>query len=198
VRLAEDAAGRGEPGRPREFARCVKTRRPGCGGVRKGGEPMSVNADAVTGGPPRSAQFRLYGELARPVTLPVAALLRWPHHRADVAFACVTSGTQRHTFPGPLLRDVVTTQGPAFTAGRRKDRWRYLLAVAGRDGHRAVLSWAEIDPEFGNANVLLATVMDGHPLDAIGCQLVVPDDICGARYVSSITTVWFGTHAFTP
>jgi hypothetical protein len=55
-----------------------------------------------------------------------------------------------------------------------------------------VLSWAEIDPEFGGQQILLATSIDGTPLDDTGPQLVVPADVCGARYVSGITEVWVG------
>lgn len=142
------------------------------------------------------ATFRLCGDLSRPVTLRVDDLRRWPQHRAEVAFDCLTNGEQAHVFTGPLLWDVLSAAGPAFDAARRKERSRFLLAVTGRDGHQAVLSWAEIDPEFGNAPVLLAGSMDGLPLDACGCQLVVPGDRCGARYVSAITTVWCGAHVF--
>ena len=140
--------------------------------------------------------FVLQGELRRPTTLTVAALREgWEQHRADVVFDCATSGPQRHTFDGPLLRDVVTAAGPGFDARRRKDRSRFLLAVTGGDGHHTVLSWAEIDADFGDAPVLLATRMDGRALDAQGSQLVVPSDRCGARYVSAITRIWVGACA---
>lgn len=66
---------------------------------------------------------------------------------------------------------------------------RFLIAVTGADGHRALLSWAEIDPDFGQARVLLATRIDGTPLDARGPQLVLPQDRCGARHISGITAV---------
>ena len=84
---------------------------------------------------------------------------------------------------------------PAFNAALRKDRSRFMLAVTGGDGHHAVLSWAEIDADFGDSPILLAVAMDGRHLDA-GSQLVVPTDRCGARYVSAITGVWFGACAF--
>jgi hypothetical protein len=145
-----------------------------------------------TAAPPRT--LRLYGDLARPADLSVAELRRWPAHRTEVVFDCATNGAQRHVFAGPLLRDVITQAGPAFDARRRKDRSRFLLVVFGGDGHRAVLSWPEIDAEFGNAPVLLATSLDGRPLDAEGSQLVVPHDACGARYVSAITGIWVGAY----
>lgn len=68
----------------------------------------------------------------------------------------------------------------------------FLLAVSGGDGHHAVLSWAEIDADFGNAPMLLATCLDGEDLDAAGTQLVVPSDRCGARYISAVTSIWIG------
>lgn len=123
---------------------------------------------------------------------------RWEQHRAEVVFECATSGPRRHTFSGPLLREVVTEAGPAFDARRRKDRSRFMLAVTGGDGHHTVLSWGEIDTDFGGAPVLLAAVMDGRPLDPAGSQLVVPSDRCGARYISAISSVWVGTPAAFP
>ncbi|WP_413230086.1 hypothetical protein [Kitasatospora herbaricolor] len=55
-----------------------------------------------------------------------------------------------------------------------------------------MVSWAEIDPDFGGQRILLATSMDGAPLDESGPQLVVPADHCGARYVSGVTAVRLG------
>ncbi|MGW1185973.1 molybdopterin-dependent oxidoreductase [Streptomyces drozdowiczii] len=152
--------------------------------------PSTVPRPAPTG------TFALWGDLADPVTLSVARLRRdWEQHRAEVVFDCATSGPQRHTFAGPLLRDVVAVTLPRFGPLRRKERSRFLLAVSGGDGHHTVMSWAEIDADFGNAPVLLATRMDDHDLDEAGTQLVVPSDRCGARYVSAVTGIWLGRHA---
>ncbi|WP_327418161.1 molybdopterin-dependent oxidoreductase [Streptomyces sp. NBC_01233] len=98
-------------------------------------------------------------------------------------------------YAGALLRDVVAGAGPAFHARRRKDRSRFLIAVSGGDGHHAVLAWSELDEDFGDSPVLLATRLDGEELDEAGAQLVVPSDWCGARYVSAVTHVWFGALA---
>ncbi|MEV7403022.1 molybdopterin-dependent oxidoreductase [Streptomyces sp. NPDC091267] len=143
--------------------------------------------------PPLLAPFALLGDVERPATLTVEDLrTRWEQHRAEVVFDCATNGPQHHRFEGPLLREVVLDAQPVFDARRRKDRSRYLLSVTGGDGHHTVLSWAEIDADFGNVPVLLATRMDGQDLGATGSQLVVPADRCGARYVSAITQVQVG------
>ncbi|WP_327278350.1 molybdopterin-dependent oxidoreductase [Streptomyces sp. NBC_01224] len=141
----------------------------------------------------RTASLALRGDVDRPATLTVRDLREgWKQHRTEVVFDCATSGPQRHSFEGPLLREVILNAGPAFDPQRRKDRSRFLLAVTGGDGHHTVLSWAEIDADFGNVPVLLATRMDNRELDAVGSQLVVPADRCGARYISAITQLWVG------
>ncbi|WP_329612245.1 molybdopterin-dependent oxidoreductase [Streptomyces brevispora] len=143
--------------------------------------------------PPLLAPFALRGDVECPVTLTVQDLRSgWEQHRAEVVFDCATNGPQHHSFEGPLLREVVLDARPVFDARRRKDRSRYLVAVTGGDGHHTVLSWAEIDADFGDVPVLLATRMDGRSLDAAGSQLVVPADRCGARYISAISHVWVG------
>ncbi|MFC9842786.1 molybdopterin-dependent oxidoreductase [Streptomyces sp. NPDC060223] len=135
------------------------------------------------------AELALTGDLARPARLTVPDLLAWPQHRVRVSFECATSGTQHHRFAGPLLHDVLSDAGPVFDPARRKDRLRFLIAVSGMDGHHALLSWAEIDPDFGRAPVLLAASIDGTPLDRAGPQLVLPQDRCGARHISGINAI---------
>ncbi|MEU0840716.1 molybdopterin-dependent oxidoreductase [Streptomyces sp. NPDC005962] len=135
------------------------------------------------------ADLVLTGDLNRPARLTVSDLLAWPQHEADVSFECATSGIRHHRFTGPLLHDVLAAAGPVFDPARRKDRLRFLIAVSGTDGHHALLSWAEIDPDFGRAPVLLAVGIDGVPLDHAGPQLVLPQDRCGARHISGITAI---------
>ncbi|MDN3058624.1 molybdopterin-dependent oxidoreductase [Streptomyces sp. SRF1] len=135
------------------------------------------------------ARFTVVGDVLRPARLAVADLRAWPLRRVRVSFECATSGVRHHRFEGPLLHDVLRTSGPSFDPARRKDRLRFLIAVTGGDGHHAVLSWGEIDPDFGNAPVLLATRIDDTPLDPHGPQLVVPQDRCGARHISGVTSL---------
>ncbi|MFJ3234070.1 molybdopterin-dependent oxidoreductase [Streptomyces sp. NPDC086787] len=135
------------------------------------------------------AGVALHGDLARPARLSVRDLLGLPQHRVRVGFECGTSGIRRHRFTGPLLYDVLADARPGFDPAQRKDRLRFLIAVTGADGHHALLSWAEIDPDFGHAPVLLAATIDDTPLDRAGPQLVLPQDRCGARHISGITAI---------
>ncbi|MDQ0989688.1 hypothetical protein [Streptomyces sp. V3I7] len=135
------------------------------------------------------AEVALTGDLARPSRLTVPDLFGWPQHRVRVVFECATSGAQQHWFAGPRLYDVLADAGPGFDPARRKDRLRFLIAVIGADGHHALLSWPEIDPDFAHAPVLLAVSIDDTPLDGAGPQLVLPQDRCGARHISGIMAI---------
>ncbi|MET9338373.1 hypothetical protein [Nonomuraea sp. NPDC003804] len=150
-------------------------------------EPASI--DRRTGG-----ELALSGEVRVPAWLSVAMLREMPQREMTVNFQCRSSGPRRHYFTGPLLIDVLRLAEPLFDPAERKDRLRFLVAVKGRDGHRAVLSWGEIDPEFGNTAALLAVSMDCRDLDEQGPHLVMPGDHCGARHISEVTCirVWAG------
>jgi hypothetical protein len=140
-------------------------------------------------GPAAGRCIRLAGDVRSPRTLNLPDLWTLHQHEAEVEFTCRKSGSRHHRFAGPLLLDVARLADPAFTRGERKDRLRFLISVRAHDGHRVVLSWAEIDPEFGNRPVLLGLTRDGQPLDAEGPQLVVPGDACGARHISGVADV---------
>jgi hypothetical protein len=59
------------------------------------------------------------------------------------------------------------------------------------DGYRVVFALAELDPDFGNAQVLVAENVDGHPLSANDgpLRLVVPGDKRQARWIRLLTTL---------
>ncbi|MEV3981976.1 hypothetical protein [Nonomuraea sp. NPDC049758] len=134
----------------------------------------------------------LTGEVRVPVELSMAALRSMPQRETTVSFECRSSGPRRHHFAGPLLLDVLHAAGPLFDPGERKSRLRFLISVLGRDGHRAVLSWGELDPEFGNTPAMLAVCMDCRALDEQGPHLVLPGDRCGGRHVSGVTGIRVG------
>ncbi|MFL1379737.1 MULTISPECIES: hypothetical protein [unclassified Nocardiopsis] len=119
----------------------------------------------------------------------VTDLSPFRHRTATAEFLCATSGPRRHVFRGPLLYEVLTALAPLMSEMPRRTRAHCVVRLRGRDGHRAAVSWAEIDPEFAGAPFLLATAMDGVPLGENGPQLVSPGDRCGARFISAITRV---------
>jgi hypothetical protein len=65
----------------------------------------------------------------------------------------------------------------------------YVLAT-GTDGYSAVLSLAEVDPEFREGQVIVADSRDGKVLGKSGpYQLIVPDDKRPARWVHNLNSI---------
>ena len=60
--------------------------------------------------------------------------------------------------------------------------------VSAKDGYQIAFSIGEIHPEFGNTPLILATEVDGKPLEG-GWRIVVPGDKRGARAIHDITKI---------
>ena len=140
-----------------------------------------------------TGRIRVRGAVRSPRDLGMADLHSMPQHEREIVYTCRTSGLRRHRFTGPLLLDVLRQAEPSFAPDQRKDRLTFLISLRAGDGHRVVLSWAEIDPEFGNSAILLGLTRDGIRLDDQGPHLVVPGDVCGARNVSGIVDLHLHT-----
>lgn len=155
-------------------------------GIRRA-RASADGADRVLGVGGVDRVLRLAREVCAPRGLTMADLRALPQFEQAVAFTCRKTGLRRHVFGGPSLLEVALLAEPMFVPAERKSRARFMISLRGGDGHRVPLSWAEIDPEFGNQRVLLGILRDGEALDGEGPQLVVPGDVCGARNVSGVT-----------
>ena len=89
-----------------------------------------------------------------------------------------------------LLALLQREQVPTGTAQHGAQLDRYVLAEAG-DGYRVVFALGELDPAFGNREVLLADRRDGQPLaEGQGpLRLVVPGDGRGGRWVRDVRRI---------
>src|SRR5262249_46839909 len=111
-----------------------------------------------------------------------------PSQEATVEFRAGNT-SERHTYRGVLLVDLLTAAHPMF--GPRNDKLRWYVSVDATDDYEVVLAWAEVDPEFEGKKVLVAFAENGQPLgDGDGmARLVVPGDARGGRYVSAIRSI---------
>jgi hypothetical protein len=66
----------------------------------------------------------------------------------------------------------------------------YVLAEA-KDGYQVVYSVGEIDPDTGNAQILVANKKNGEPLSATEgpYRFVLPQDKRGARWIRQVQRV---------
>jgi hypothetical protein len=150
------------------------------------GATGTPEAPALKAGSPGT--FDIVGNVKQKLVLNTAVLSKLPSKTLTVTFQA-GSQTETHTFTGPLLRDVLDLAGPQFDAAVKNDRLRHYISVTGSDGYQVLVAWGEIDPDFANQNILLATTQDGVSLAGEGPRLVVPSDGRGGRYVSGVARV---------
>jgi hypothetical protein len=115
-------------------------------------------------------------------------LSKLPAVEQDVRFQ-TSKGEESGHYKGPLLWSVFEARGIADLPGHN-EQLKHSFVVEGSDGYRIVFSVGEIDPDFGNAPIQLATERDGKPIAATeGYRLVVPGDKRGARYVRDVVKI---------
>jgi DMSO/TMAO reductase YedYZ molybdopterin-dependent catalytic subunit len=152
---------------------------------------VSCLSSAVMTGPLRAAEGSaplvvIDGLVKHSLHVSAEDLRGMPTVRREVSFL-TDHGEQKATYVGVLLWDVVQRSGIDDTA-----KWgelRHVMAVTGKDGYLVMLSFGEIDPNFGNAPIMIAYERNGQPLEAGGLRLVVPGDRHGARDVRDLVRV---------
>lgn len=133
----------------------------------------------------------LRGLIEQGGTLTVAALQALPSETIQVTFLSGTN-TEQHSYTGVRLYTVLNNAKLRVNNDRYKnDKLRKSIVATGSDNYEVTIAWGEIDPDFGNAPILIAWAEDDKPLSGAGgpLRLVVPTDKRGGRYVSGLVTL---------
>lgn len=144
--------------------------------------PLSVSATVADA----LGSVRITGDVVQRRTVTRKDLAALPQHWQRVTYATST-GTETHTFRGPLLTDVLALAQPAVDPTVKNDILRFAVIATATDAYAATISLGEIDPGFGGTEALLALRQDGVALDLP--RLTVPGDLKGGRYVSDVVTL---------
>jgi len=100
------------------------------------------------------------------------------HTHATENYSGVLLTTLLQKINAPIGKDL---RGKAMTT--------YIVAI-GSDGYAVVLSLAEVDPDFRDAQVIVADAKDNQPLGKNGpYQLIVPEDKRPARWVHNLVSI---------
>lgn len=133
------------------------------------------------------AALVVQGDVPAPLSLSSEDLAKMP--RATVSMPGADG--KQVVYDGVPLREILQKAGAPFGDKLRgKALTTYVLAMA-HDGYQVAFTLGELDPQFGNQNVLVADRRDGQPL--AGKQgpfrLVCPNDHEGARSVRMLETL---------
>jgi len=153
---------------------------------------------APAGGP--SSAVTITGIVSATTTLTVADLQKLPAITVKVTLR-TDSGTQgTYTYTGALLYTVLQQAGLVPNSSFKNDLLRQFVTVGATDNYQATLSLAEINPDYGHQQVILAYARDGKPLaaDEGAIRLIVPGDTLAGRWVSNVNSIVVGAPVGTP
>ncbi len=136
---------------------------------------------------PSDGTLAVDGQVLNPLSLSADAIkANYTAQTIDVTYLSGTDSVKA-SFTGVKLWDILSAAQPNFNADVKNDKLSMFVVASGSDGYQAVIAWGEIDPDFGNQNILVAYEKDGKALD--GLQLVVPTDGHGGRYVGGLVNL---------
>jgi len=145
----------------------------GCGGKPSAaaGTPNAVKVD---------------GALAEPRTWTVDQLATLPLRTQDAGYIAEGGEKTLHARGVPLL-DLLTRAKPKFDTRLKRDELRYAVLIHATDTYEAVISWAEMAPDFAAKPVLVDVEEDGKKLDRP--SVLVPGDKEGGRHVYGVDRI---------
>ncbi len=147
-----------------------------------------------------AASMQVSGLVAHTRTLTVSDLRALPATTVTATQRTQTKslGTARYT--GVLLDTVIGAAVPISNTSYKNDMLRQFVTVVGSDNYQATVAMAEILPQFGHEQVLLAYAKDGRPLPNTegAIELIVPGDTLAGRYVKHVVRLVVGTPTGAP
>jgi hypothetical protein len=147
---------------------------------------LSAQAATPASNPPTEQPIRLMLDGKPGDVLDHAMMASLPR----VTVTAAEQGEKPSTWQGVALQDVVRRTCVASDAALWGRALARFVRVTGSDGSQVIFSAAELDPEYGNARVILADTRDGLPLSQDGpYRLVVPGDKRADRWVRHVTTI---------
>jgi DMSO/TMAO reductase YedYZ molybdopterin-dependent catalytic subunit len=143
---------------------------------------------AQTAAPGSAPALKIGGNVSNPLELSLADLKSMPRKTITVTNP---HDKKSETYEGVLLQALLLKAGaPQGHDMRGAAMATYLLAEAS-DGYRVLFSLPELDPDFTDAQVLVADTLDGAPLgpNAGPLRLVVPQDKRPARWIRMLKSL---------
>ncbi|MFD2415985.1 molybdopterin-binding protein [Amycolatopsis pigmentata] len=137
----------------------------------------SVSAPPAT---PDPGQILITGDVAGEGVVRTAELDARAHALREIRYVTRRS-REVHYACGVPLHEVLAEARPRLDERHKMGQLNVVVVAVSADGYQVVLSLAEIDPEFGACDALLATRYNGESLTLP--TLVLPCDGRASRYV---------------
>ena len=134
-----------------------------------------------------TATLSVSGEVTTPLELKLSDLASFN----QVSHKVKDRDGKKHEFTGVALIQILEKAGVTTGAKLRGENLAKYVLISAADGYEVLYSLAEIDPEFTDQVILLATTKDGQPL-ANGegpFRIITPNDKKPARWIREVLSI---------
>ncbi|NOG71386.1 molybdopterin-binding oxidoreductase [Roseicella sp. DB1501] len=139
-----------------------------------------------------SSSFDLGGAVAHPASFDAADLAALASVTLTASYSS-GAGAVSDTYTGVPLWTLLQEAGVTTDPAVKNDLLDFYVVATGSDGYHALFSMGELDPRFGDGQVLVAYDDTAGQLGPGGkegfARLVVPEDGAGGRYVSNLVGI---------
>jgi len=144
-------------------------------GISISGFPQSTNTISIT------------GEVATPLDLKMEDLAGFK----QVSHKVKDRDNKEHEFKGVALIHLLEKAGVTTGSKLRGENLSKYVLIKAADGYEVIYSLPEIDPEFTDQTIILATEKDGQPLavDEGPFRIITPNDKKQARWIREVRTI---------
>lgn len=134
-----------------------------------------------------AATLTVSGEVATPLELKIQDLATMKR----ISHKVKERDGQEHEFKGVALIEILEKAGVATGAKLRGENLAKYALITAADGYEVLYALAEIDPEFADQVILLATEKDGQPLPPGEgpFRIITPKDKKPARWVREVRSI---------
>lgn len=135
----------------------------------------------------QAASVSVTGEVTTPLTLTVQDLASY----GKVSTKVKDRDGKEHEFTGVSLIAILEKAGVTTGSKLRGENLAKYVLVQAADGYEVIFSLPEIDPEFTDQVIILATTKDGAPLPSGEgpFRVIVPNDKKQARWIREVRGV---------
>ena len=131
--------------------------------------------------------FTITGEVTTPLTLKKEDLAGYK----PVSHKVKDRDNKEHEFKGVALFEILEKAGVTTGGKLRGENLAKYILISAADGYEVVYSLPEIDPEFTDQVIILATEKDGQALpNGEGpFRMIVPSDKKQARWIREVRSI---------
>ena len=131
--------------------------------------------------------FTITGEVTTPLTLKKEDLAGYK----PVSHKVKDRDNKEHEFKGVALIEILEKAGVTTGGKLRGENLAKYILISAADGYEVVYSLPEIDPEFTDQVIILATEKDGQALpNGEGpFRMIVPSDKKQARWIREVRSI---------